>query len=94
MFASNGQLQELRNLGFKTFGHAIDESYDDEEDSHIRFKKVCDEILKLSKMSIDEINELFLSCKDICIYNRNHLLSFTKYDVFKNSLQKIKQIWN
>jgi hypothetical protein len=94
MFASNGQLQELRNLGFKTFGHIIDESYDNEEDNHIRFKMICDEILRLSKMNIDEINQLFLSCKDICIYNRNHLLSFVKYDVFENSLQKIKQIWN
>lgn len=94
MFASNGQLQELRNLGFKTFGHVIDESYDDEEDNYIRFKKVCNEILRLSEMSIDEINQLFLSCKDICIYNRNHLLSFTKYDVFENSLQQIKKIWN
>jgi len=92
MFASNGQLEELRNLGFKTFGHVIDESYDDEENNHKRFKKVCDEILRLSEMSIDEINELFLSCKDICIYNRNHLLSFTKYDVFKNSLEKLNKI--
>jgi hypothetical protein len=31
-----------------------------------------------------------LELKSICIYNRNHLLSFTKYDVFENSLQKIK----
>jgi hypothetical protein len=92
MFASNGQLQELRNLGFKTYGHIIDESYDDEENNHIRFKMVCDEILRLSEMSIDEINKLFLSCKDICIYNRNHLLSFTKYDVFKNSLEKLNKI--
>lgn len=92
MFASNGQLQELRNLGFKTYGHVIDESYDDEENNHIRFKMVCDEILRLSEMSIDEINKLFLSCKDICIYNRNHLLSFTKYDVFKNSLEKLNKI--
>ena len=92
MIASNGQLQELRNLGFKTFGHVIDESYDDVENNHIRFKMICDEILRLSEMSIDEINELFLSCKDICIYNRNHLLSFTKYDVFKNSLEKLNKI--
>lgn len=92
MVASNGQLKELRNLGFKTFGHVIDESYDDEENNHIRFKKVCHEILRLSNMSIDEINDLFLSCKDICIYNRNHLLSFTKYDVFKNSLEKLNKI--
>lgn len=94
MIASNGQLAELRRLGFKTFGHIIDESYDEEENSHIRFKKVCDEILRLSKLSIDEINEMILSCKDICIYNRNHLLSFTNYDVFTNSLQKIKEICN
>ena len=92
MFASNGQLQEFRNLGFKTFGHIIDESYDNEENNHKRFKMVCDEILRLSKMSIDKINELFLSCKDICIYNRNHLLSFTKYDVFQNSLEKLNKI--
>lgn len=94
MFASNGQLQELRKLGFKTFGHIIDESYDDEEDNHIRFKKVCDEILRISKMSIDDINQLFLSCKHICIHNRNHLLSFKDYDVFDNSFKKIKNICN
>jgi len=94
ILASNGQLAELKRLGFKTFSHIIDESYDDEEDSHKRFKKASDEILRLSKMSIDDMNELFLSCKDICIYNRNHLLSFTKYNVFENSLQKIKKIWN
>jgi len=37
MFASNGQLAELRKLGFKTFGNVIDESYDDESDNHKRF---------------------------------------------------------
>jgi len=43
-------------------------------------------------MSIDDINQLFFACKDICIHNRNHLLSFKDYDVFKNSLTKIKNI--
>lgn len=94
MFASNGQLAELRKLGFKTFGNMIDESYDDESDNHKRFKMVCDEILRLSNMSIDDINELFFACKDICIHNRNHLLSFKDYDVFTNSFIKIKNIWN
>lgn len=91
-FASNGQLQELRNLGFKTFGHVIDESYDEEMDSKKRFKMVCDELLRLSKLNLEELNELYLSCKDICIHNRKHLLTFLKYDVFKNSLEKIKEI--
>ena len=49
-------------------------------------------IILFDPSRIDEINELFLSCKDICIYNRNHLLSFTKYDVFQNSLEKLNKI--
>jgi hypothetical protein len=56
---------------------------------------VCNEIKKLSELNIDEINELSLKCKDVCIYNRNHLLSFTKYDVYENSIEKLKKIkWN
>ena len=95
MFASNGQLKELQKLGFKTFGDIIDESYDNETNSKKRFKMVCNEIKKLSELNIDEINELFLKCKDVCIYNRNHLLSFTKYDVYENSIEKLKKIkWN
>ena len=95
MFASNGQLKELQKLGFKTFGDIIDESYDNETNSKKRFEMVCNEIKKLSELNIDEINELFLKCKDVCIYNRNHLLSFTKYDVYENSIEKLKKIkWN
>lgn len=92
IFASNGQLQELKKLGFKTFGHVIDESYDLEKDSKKRFEMVCNEILRLSNLNIDEINDLFLSCKNICIHNRNHLLKFTKNDAFESGLQKIKKI--
>ena len=90
VFSSNGHLKVLQELGFKTFAPFINEEYDDELNSQKRFKMVCDEILRLSELSMDEINNLLLELKSICIYNRNHLLSFTKYDVFENSLQKIK----
>lgn len=90
VFSSNGHLKTLKELGFKTFSPFINEDYDDEVNSQKRFKMVCDEILRLSQMSMDEINDLLFELKNICIYNRNHLLSFTKYDVFENSLQKIK----
>jgi hypothetical protein len=94
ILSSNGQLAELKKLGFKTFHNIIDESYDDEEDSRKRFKMVCDEILRLANLPMEEINRLVLSCKNICIYNRNHLLSFIDYDVFENSSIKIKEICN
>ena len=90
VFSSNGHLKVLQKLGFKTFSPFINEEYDDELNSQKRFKMICDEILRLSELSMDEINNLLLELKSICIYNRNHLLSFTKYDVFENSLQKIK----
>ena len=94
IFSSNGHLKVMRELGFKTFSPFIDESYDDEINSQKRFNMVCDEILRLSKMNMNEINTLLLELKNICIYNRNHLLTFTKYDVFENSLQKIKNYGN
>lgn len=37
MFSNAGFLRDLRNLGFKTFGTIIDESYDDIEDNHERW---------------------------------------------------------
>ena len=90
VFSSNGHLKIMKELGFKTFSPFINESYDNELNSQKRFNMVCEEILRLSKMDMSEINQLLLELKNICIYNRNHLLTFTKYDVFENSLQKIK----
>lgn len=90
IFSSNGHLQELKRLGFKTFDGLIDESYDLEENSQKRFKMVCDEILRLSQMDISELNKLYLSYKEVYIHNRQHLLKFTNYDYFYNCLQKIK----
>ena len=90
IFSSNGHLQELKRLGFKTFDGFIDERYDMEEDSQKRFKMVSDEILRLSQMDILELNKLYLSYKEVYIHNRQHLLKFTNYDYFYNCLQKIK----
>lgn len=90
IFSSNGHLQELKRLGFRTFDGLIDESYDLEENSQKRFKMVCDEILRLSQMDISELNKLYLSYKEVYIHNRQHLLKFTNYDYFYNCLQKIK----
>jgi hypothetical protein len=84
-------LEELKKFGFKTFDGFIDERYDREEDSQKRFKMVCDEIYRLSQMDILELNELYLSYKDVYIHNRQNLLKFTNYDYFTNCLQKIKK---
>lgn len=92
IFSANGHLEELKKFGFKTFDGFIDESYDKEENSQKRFKMICDEILRLSKMDIEELNKLYISYKEVYIHNRQNLLKFTNYDYFDNCLQKIKNI--
>lgn len=48
-FSSQGHLECLRNLGFKTFDGIIDESYDQKSDSRERLKMAFEQVLWLSK---------------------------------------------
>lgn len=65
-------LKDLRSLGFKTFGHVIDESYDEIENSLSRMDAIIVEIDRLSKL--DPI-EVYASCEEIFDHNRNVLKS-------------------
>ena len=83
-------LKELKKLGFKTFDSIWDESYDNEEDFKKRYEKVLKLVLKINEKDISEVNEMYKSVKDICIYNRNHIKKLNN-----NSLTKIfKKIEN
>jgi hypothetical protein len=68
-------LKLFKDLGYKTFDKIIDESYDDEKDDEIRFLMIMDEINSLSKMSIDEVHDMYLSVKGTLEHNYNHFLS-------------------
>jgi hypothetical protein len=68
-------LKLFKDLGYKTFDKIIDESYDEEIDNDKRFFMILDEINSLSKMSIDEVHDMYLSVKDILEYNYDHFLS-------------------
>jgi hypothetical protein len=66
-------IKELKRLGFKTFSDFWNESYDDILDGEQRYFKLSSLILKLNKLNIEQMNELYQSTKEICIYNKNHL---------------------
>ncbi len=68
-------LKLFKELGYKTFDSIIDESYDDIKDDEIRFSMIMDQITRLSKMTIDEVHDMYLSVKGILEYNYDHLLS-------------------
>lgn len=70
--AAPGNLAYLKKYGFKTFDHWIDESYDNEEDSDIRIKKIVDEIEKLTKLSTHQLKNLYAEMLPVLEYNFNH----------------------
>lgn len=68
-------LKELKRLGFKTFSDFWSEEYDEYEDASERYFKTMEVVKFLNSKSIEELNELYQKCKDICIFNRNHFLN-------------------
>lgn len=69
--ASNrGFYRDLRNLGFRTFGHVIDESFDEIDNDQARMERIVEVTQDLCSSSLVE----FLSaCEDVCKYNQQHL---------------------
>jgi hypothetical protein len=69
VFGSPGQLKALQKLGFKTFSPVIDENYDLELNTNIRFKKVLDSMYELGKQ---EPLDVYEKLKDILQHNKKH----------------------
>jgi hypothetical protein len=65
-----GFYKGLHNLGFRTFGSIIDESFDSIYDAQQRMDRVIDIVHDLCQQDLDS----FLSaCQDICKYNQQRL---------------------
>ena len=73
VFGPYNYLKELKRLGFKTFSDFWDESYDDILDGEKRYLTLSKLVLKLNRLSIEEINNLYKQTLEICIYNKNYL---------------------
>ena len=88
-----GALEELKNLGFKTFSPFINEDYDMEIDDRKRIRMIASEIERLNKLPIEKIHEWYHSIFDILIYNQNLLFKFaeSKREIEKNFIIKIKE---
>jgi hypothetical protein len=70
-----GFYRDLKQLGFQTFGHVIDESFDSIENAQDRMDRVIDIVADLCDQDLDS----FLSaCQDVCKYNQQHLDEYTE----------------
>jgi hypothetical protein len=59
VFSSTGLLNKLNTLGFETFSDIIDESYDQIENTNQRFEHILKEVLRISRLDINEIQKMY-----------------------------------
>ena len=63
--------RDIKNLGFKTFGHLIDESFDNIENSQERIERIADVVEDLCRQ---DLSQFLLAAQDVCKYNQQHML--------------------
>jgi hypothetical protein len=80
-------LKYLKNIGFRTFGHIIDESYDDIEDPVKRLYAVVTSIHNFLSKSIEEIKDLYVANLDIINHNKDLLLATEINDFVVNNIK-------
>jgi hypothetical protein len=90
LLAGPHALAYLKELGFKTFHHFWDESYDEIEDAELRLQAAFKTIDFILDKPLDELKDLLLQMDEILHHNHVHA-SFGLPIYYKNKLQSILQ---
>ena len=75
IFGCPNTLATLRQLGYRTFDQAIDNSYDLEQDNTERFRLTVESIKQLQKQ---DPHQWYMTCWDDVVYNQQHFIQ-SKY---------------
>jgi hypothetical protein len=86
MFSGYQMLQNLKNLGFKTFDSVIDESYDLIEDDQYRWHTTFQQVKNLSQANQEFV---YSTVSEVLEHNYNHIMSI---DWTARALEQIKQV--
>ena len=68
--ANAGFYKDFRNLGFQTFNHVIDESFDNIEDNNKRLDRIVQVVEDLCQQ---DLAAFIKECYNVCKYNQQHL---------------------
>ena len=86
-----GYYRDLRNLGFQTFGHVIDESFDQIDSTMDRAERI---ITIVNDLCQQDLASFLDSCYSVCKYNQQHLMELREQirsefpDRFRQFLQQ------
>ena len=73
--ANRGYYRDIRDLGFQTFGHVIDESFDLIDSPQDRADRIVAVVEDLCRQDLASFLE---SCYNVCKYNQQHLVELRK----------------
>ena len=68
--ANAGYYRDMRNLGFKTFSHVIDEGFDSIENNQDRIDRIAQIVEDLCQQ---DLASFLKECYNVCKYNQQHL---------------------
>lgn len=89
--ANYGFYRDLHSMGFKTFGHLIDESFDLIDDNEKRLDRIVQVIEDLCQ---SDLSAFLLESENICRHNRDLLMSTSKPQEDLNLLEKFFEKYN
>ena len=82
--------RDLHRLGFKTFGHVIDESFDSIENHQDRMDRIIAVVRDLCQQDLDSFQK---ECYTVCKHNQQHLFEL-QTQIKSEFLEKFKQLIN
>jgi hypothetical protein len=78
LVGSPGSLAYMREFGFKTFSPFIDESYDNFKNPKRRFNIIEKEIIRIGKMTKNEIHNWYWCMDDILVHNYKLFMEYAQ----------------
>ena len=79
VFGNPYTLRFLRSLGFKTFSHIFDESYDEKINTKQRVESLIKLLHNLVSLPISDCKKIYDETQEILDYNYNHLMKSKWY---------------
>tara|TARA_B100001057_G_scaffold268905_1_gene269091 strand:+ start:14018 stop:14905 length:888 start_codon:yes stop_codon:yes gene_type:complete len=68
-----GSIKQLQEMGYRTFDHVVDHSYDQIVDTTERWEAVCAEMCRISKSK--KAHSMYVDCKADLLHNQNLFLN-------------------
>jgi len=86
LFGQYRMLEKLKTLGFKTFDIIIDESYDQEPNNELRYKKAWNQI---EFLMLQDPLTMYQQCKLIIEHNKSVIRNINWYDILIKDMSMV-----